>query len=65
VTGVHDLHVWTLSPGKDMVSAHLTSEGDSARVLGDARAVLAARGLEHATVQVEPPDSTRGCSAEF
>ncbi|MCV7121870.1 cation diffusion facilitator family transporter [Mycobacterium lacus] len=64
VTGVHDLHVWTLSPGKDMVTAHLTSEGDSARVLGDARAVLAARGLEHATVQVEPPDSTRGCSAE-
>ena len=25
VTEVHDLHVWTLVPGKDMVTAHLTS----------------------------------------
>ena len=55
VTEVHDLHVWTLVPGKDMVTAHLTSCDDSARVLDDARAVLAARGLEHATVQIEPP----------
>jgi cobalt-zinc-cadmium efflux system protein len=59
VTGVHDLHVWTLVPGKDMATAHLTSCGDSARVLEDARAVLSARGLEHATVQVEPP--TQDC----
>ncbi|HEX5145009.1 MAG TPA: cation diffusion facilitator family transporter [Mycobacterium sp.] len=55
VTDVHDLHVWTLVPGKDMATAHLTSSADAARVLGDARAVMAARGLEHATVQVEPP----------
>ena len=27
VTDVHDLHVWTLSPGKDMCTAHLTSAG--------------------------------------
>ncbi len=57
VTGVHDLHVWTLVPGKDMATAHLTSCADSARVLDEARAVLAARGLEHATVQVEPPEA--------
>src|SRR5882757_8813969 len=25
VVGVHDLHVWTLVPGKDMATAHLTS----------------------------------------
>jgi Co/Zn/Cd efflux system component len=37
VTEVHDLHVWTLSPGKDMCTAHLTSAGDSARVLQDGR----------------------------
>lgn len=52
---MHDLHVWTLVPGKDMATAHLTSAEDSARVLESARAVLAARGLDHATVQVEPP----------
>jgi cobalt-zinc-cadmium efflux system protein len=56
VTEVHDLHVWTLSPGKDMATAHLMSNGDSDRVLHDAREVLHSRGLEHATVQVECPD---------
>ena len=64
VTGVHYLHVWTLVPGKDMVTAHLTSSSDTARVLDDARAVLNARGLAHATVQVEPPDSAEDCSCE-
>jgi cobalt-zinc-cadmium efflux system protein len=65
VTEVHDLHVWTLSPGKDMCTAHLTSAGDSARVLNDARAVLSARGLDHATVQIECPDGAAGCSESF
>lgn len=55
VTDVHDLHVWTLVPGRDMATAHVTCDGNTDRVLADARAVLAARGLEHATVQVEPP----------
>jgi cobalt-zinc-cadmium efflux system protein len=55
VTEVHDLHVWTLVPGKDMLTAHLTSCADSARVLNDARAILAERGLDHATIQIEPP----------
>jgi cobalt-zinc-cadmium efflux system protein len=64
VTGVHDLHVWTLVPGKDMATAHLTSCADSARVLEDARAVLAARGLEHATVQVEPPEGSGDCQEQ-
>ncbi|OBF12996.1 cation diffusion facilitator family transporter [Mycobacterium sp. ACS4331] len=61
VTDVHDLHVWTLVPGRDMATAHLTSSGDSAQVLLEARAVLAARGLEHATVQVEPPGVGDDC----
>jgi len=64
VTEVHDLHVWTLVPGKDMVTAHLSSNGDSDRVLDDARAVLAARGLDHATVQVEPPGCADDCPGQ-
>lgn len=60
VTEVHDLHVWTLVPGRDMATAHLTTDG-RAGVLDDARAVLAARGLGHATVQVEPPGSAADC----
>jgi cobalt-zinc-cadmium efflux system protein len=62
VTEVHDLHVWTLSPGKDMCTVHLTSASDSARVLSDAREVLHDRGLEHATVQIENPDRHNDCS---
>jgi cobalt-zinc-cadmium efflux system protein len=62
---VHDLHVWTLVPGKDMVTAHLASHGDSARVLDDSRAVLAARGLDHVTIQVEPPGRIGDCSASW
>ena len=61
VTEVHDLHVWTLVPGKDMATAHLATNGASDRVLADARAVLAARGLGHATIQVEPPGSAPDC----
>lgn len=64
VTEVHDLHVWTLVPGRDMATAHLTSTDDAARVLVDAQAVLAARGLEHATVQVEPPGGVGDCGAQ-
>lgn len=64
VSEVHDLHVWTLVPGKDMVTAHLTSTADSAKVLDDARAVLTARGLEHATVQIESPDAAGDCNCE-
>ena len=61
VTEVHDLHVWTLVPGKDMATAHLSTDGRSDRILADARAVLAARGLDHATVQIEPPGSASEC----
>lgn len=61
VTEVHDLHVWTLVPGKDMATAHLSTDGRSDRVLEDARAVLTERGLGHATVQVEPPGSAPDC----
>jgi cobalt-zinc-cadmium efflux system protein len=65
VTEVHDLHVWTLSPGKDMCTAHLTSAGDSAMVLTQARAVLHERGLDHATVQIEGPGGAGRCEETF
>jgi cobalt-zinc-cadmium efflux system protein len=44
-----------------MATAHVTCSGDSTRVLEDTRAVLAARGLEHATVQVEPAEGAGQC----
>src|ERR1700712_2262321 len=62
VTDVHDLHVWTLVPGKDMATVHVSCNGDSAQVLDEARAVLSSRGLEHATVQVESAANAGECN---
>jgi cobalt-zinc-cadmium efflux system protein len=39
----------------------VTCCGDSVQVLEQARAVMAARGLAHATVQVEPPEGAGDC----
>ena len=54
VASVHDLHVWTLVPGKDMVTAHLSGHANPAGILRAAQTVLGAHGLDHATIQVEP-----------
>jgi cobalt-zinc-cadmium efflux system protein len=63
IVDVHDLHVWTLTSGMDVASAHLmTHVGiDHHGVLDQARTLLAERhGIDHATVQVEPDDH-EGC----
>lgn len=64
VRGVHDMHVWTLTSGMDVASAHLTVEADSddSRVLADAQDLLATRhAIEHATLQLERDDSAGHC----
>jgi cobalt-zinc-cadmium efflux system protein len=56
VRAVHDLHVWTLTSGKDALSAHVLVEdlADGQHVLGDLQRLLAERfGIEHATLQLE------------
>ncbi|GLZ81527.1 cation efflux system protein [Actinorhabdospora filicis] len=56
VTDVHDLHVWTLTSGMEVASAHLTTvpDADTGVVLAAARRVLAdGYHIEHATLQVE------------
>lgn len=63
VVGLHDLHVWTLTSGMDVASAHLVVPAgtDTHPVLDAARTLLADHyGIEHATFQVEPDDHT-GC----
>jgi cobalt-zinc-cadmium efflux system protein len=61
VVGVHDLHVWTLTTGMDVVTVHLTSDGVHEEVLQTARELLSARGLDHATVQIETRDQEKRC----
>lgn len=65
VTGVHDLHVWTLTTGMDVATVHLECEGSSSMVLDRARSLLSAYGLDHATVQVEPAAHGRTCKEEL
>jgi cobalt-zinc-cadmium efflux system protein len=58
VSEVHDLHVWTLTSGMEVVSAHLTmvDGADQANVLVAAQGLLATSyHIEHATLQVEQP----------
>jgi cobalt-zinc-cadmium efflux system protein len=63
VVGVHDLHLWTLTSGMHVATAHLVCHdgADPTQVLTDAAAVLRDRfAIEHATIQVEP-SSARAC----
>lgn len=62
VTEVHDLHVWTLTSGMEVASAHLTVRdgSDQAEVLRAAQHLLATRyRIDHATLQIEPCGSGR------
>jgi cobalt-zinc-cadmium efflux system protein len=64
VCDVHDLHVWTLTSGMDVASAHLRLEpaAELGAVLTIAREALHDDfDIEHATLQVEPV-STGGCA---
>ena len=57
VASVHDLHVWTLTPGMLAATGHLTIEdgADLERVLTDARTLLENDyEIHHTTLQCEP-----------
>ncbi|AKU15280.1 cation diffusion facilitator family transporter [Luteipulveratus mongoliensis] len=58
---VHDLHLWALTSGMNVATAHLVTvdESDTHGVLDRASAVLREQyGIEHATLQVEPAAHT-------
>lgn len=63
VTDVHDLHVWTLTSGMEVASAHITAESAGEDVLSAAQYILAERfHIHHATLQVETPAAARRCA---
>lgn len=59
---VHDLHVWSLAPGKTSATVHIVVDWsrlrtDSVfyeRVLGQCQAVICNAGIHHITIQVDP-----------
>jgi cobalt-zinc-cadmium efflux system protein len=60
VRRVHDLHVWTLTSGREAMSAHVVVDDvrESERLLEALHALLHARfGIDHTTIQLEtaPP----------
>lgn len=61
VDDVHDLHVWTLTTGMDVVTVHLTTRADNQDVLRRAKNLLIEYGLEHATVQIDSPGEKEHC----
>ncbi len=63
VVDAHDVHVWTLTSGMEVATAHLMirADVDPHGVLDRARDLLTERyHVEHATLQVEP-ETHRGC----
>ncbi len=56
VSGVHDLHVWTISSGMDALSAHISHDASiiHSQLLVKVRERLhAAYGIDHLTIQME------------
>jgi cobalt-zinc-cadmium efflux system protein len=65
VCDVHDLHVWTLTSGMDVASAHLSLDpaAELGTVLATARETLHAEfEIDHATLQVEPVTAGGSCT---
>lgn len=57
VRRVHDLHVWTLTSGREAMSAHVVVADvrESERLLDALHTVLHARfGIDHTTIQLDP-----------
>lgn len=58
VREVHDLHIWTITSDRHVLTAHVvvTNPDQSCRVLREVRALLAERfHLSHSTIQIEDP----------
>jgi len=57
VRRVHDLHVWTLTSGREAMSAHVVVDDvrESERLLEALHAMLHTRfGIDHTTIQLDP-----------
>lgn len=60
VRRVHDLHVWTLTSGRDAMSAHVVVESGAPgdKIVEDLHLILHSRfGIDHTTIQIETEPS--------
>ncbi|AJM76970.1 cation diffusion facilitator family transporter [Rathayibacter toxicus] len=67
VLALHDLHVWTITSGRESASGHIVMapDADYHAALGEVLMILRERhGIDHATIQCEPeefPETTHAC----
>ena len=63
VVEVHDLHIWALSTTSTALTAHLVHDGpDGEGLVRRATELVRARGIGHATLQVETPALAEACA---
>lgn len=68
VADVHELHIWTISSGKEALSAHVTLEAGAAhRATLEAlqQALRAQFNITHVTIQIELPDEDEVASGRL
>ncbi len=72
VGDVHDLHVWSITTGKNTLTAHLTLDNaatDTQSILQQANRAIETFGITHSTVQIETtpchPDPNHGHSSRL
>jgi len=65
VTGVHDLHIWSLTVGKIALSVHINSD-DHIGTLSEAQRICLEHGIGHTTIQIDPVmNSDEKCVGTF
>lgn len=65
VVGVHDLHIWSLTSGRHVCTAHLVVDNSCTMrtVIGNANDLLAKQfDIHHTTIQVEHQDERLSCN---
>lgn len=65
VTGIHDLHVWCMASGRNVVSAHLSVApgADRQRIMSEIQHHLREDfGLSHTTIQLDCPEDCQPCA---
>lgn len=72
VVAIHDLHIWTLSPGKSSLTAHITVSLEKKNYYDDILAqsqkiVCDLYGVHHSTLQIESEkaDFTSHCRPDM
>jgi cobalt-zinc-cadmium efflux system protein len=59
VAAIHDLHVWSMTSGKDVLSLHVVMDGSKRaeqELLADIETLVRGVGIHHSTVQIEADD---------